>query len=91
MVQFDWDLKKEILNIKKHGVDFRTAVLAFRDPNSLIVFDERHSVQEPRFFCFGKVNGLILTVRFVYQAGMVRIIGAGYWRKGKRLYEEKKS
>jgi uncharacterized protein len=30
----------------------------------------------------------ILTVRFTYQDEVIRIIGAGYWRKGKRIYEE---
>jgi uncharacterized DUF497 family protein len=29
----------------------------------------------------------IMTVRFTYREGAIRIIGAGYWRKGKRIYE----
>jgi len=29
----------------------------------------------------------ILTVRFTYRAGIIRIFGAGYWRKGKVIYE----
>ena len=29
----------------------------------------------------------ILTVRFTYRAGVIRIIVAGYWRKGKQIYE----
>ena len=28
-----------------------------------------------------------MTVRFTYRASTIRIIGAGYWRKGKRVYE----
>jgi hypothetical protein len=28
-----------------------------------------------------------LTVRFTYRSGVIRIIGAGYWRKGKKIYE----
>lgn len=31
----------------------------------------------------------IITVRFTYRDGQVRIFGAGYWRKGKMYYEEK--
>ena len=91
MLYFDWDPEKELFNIKKHDVDFETARPAFEDPNHLIVFDGRHSVREPRFFCFGKVKGAILTVRFAYQEETIRIIGAGYWRKGRKFYEEKTS
>lgn len=32
---------------------------------------------------------MILTVRFIYRENKIRIIGAGYWRKGKKTYEEK--
>ena len=30
----------------------------------------------------------VMTVRFAYRSGVVRIIGAGYWRKGKAVYEK---
>jgi hypothetical protein len=45
------------------------------------------SAAEKRFYCFGRVRGGIMTVRFTYRGGVVRIFGAGYWRKGKQLYE----
>ena len=89
MIHFDWDPEKELTNIEKHGVDFKTAMLAFRDPDRLIIFDVRHSSWELRFFCFGKVKDAVLTVRFAYQGETIRIIGAGYWRKGRKFYEEK--
>lgn len=28
-----------------------------------------------------------MTVRFTYRGGVIRIFGAGYWRKGKQIYE----
>jgi len=28
-----------------------------------------------------------LTVRFTYRGSVIRIIGAGYWRKGRKIYE----
>ena len=34
-----------------------------------------------------KGNG-VLTVRFTYRSSRIRIIGAGYWRKGKKVYEQ---
>lgn len=51
--------------------------------------DDTHSQTEERFYCFGEVDGGVLTVRFTYRASVIRIIGAGYWRKGKAIYERK--
>ena len=59
------------------------------DPQRVIAKDTYHSDQEPRFYCFGWVDEGVLTVRFTYREGLIRIIGAGYWRKGKLIYEEK--
>ncbi len=47
-----------------------------------------HSQHEDRFFCVGMVMGEILTVRFVRRENKIRIIGAGFWRKGVRYYEK---
>jgi uncharacterized DUF497 family protein len=46
-----------------------------------------HSEEEKRYICFGLVGNGILTVRFTYRAHRIRIIGAGYRRKGKAIYE----
>jgi len=40
---------------------------------------------------FGKVDDEIMTVRFTYRAEKIRIIGAGYWRKGKKIYESEQN
>lgn len=86
---FIWDSNKELANIKKHGIDFITAAKAFKDPRRKIYIDSKHSVNEERLFCIGKVRGMVVTVRFTYRGGKIRIIGAGYWRKGKLYYEKK--
>jgi uncharacterized protein len=39
------------------------------------------------YYCFGRVDGGVLTVRFTYREDAVRIFGAGYWRRGKAIYE----
>jgi uncharacterized protein len=62
--------------------------MAFFDPRRVIAEDLAHSSDEPRYFCFGKVGDGIMTVRFTYRVGRIRIFGAGYWRKGKRVYEQ---
>jgi uncharacterized protein len=85
--RFEWDPEKEAENEKKHGVAFSLAQYAFADPSRVIAEDLAHSASEKRYFCFGKVNDGILTVRFTYRDGVIRIYGAGYWRKGKTIYE----
>lgn len=85
---FEWDEKKNTENRRKHGVKFETAQYAFIDPKRVIAKDLSHSKKEKRYYCFGKVKGGVLTVRFTYRDNRIRIIGAGYWRKGKNIYEK---
>jgi uncharacterized DUF497 family protein len=87
--RFEWDPVKARQNQRKHGVPFALAQYAFGDPARVVLYDEGHSGEEQRFYCLGMVGGGILTVRFTYRSGLIRIFGAGYWRKGKQLYEEK--
>jgi hypothetical protein len=85
--RFDWDPKKDRKNQAKHEVSFAKAQLAFADAKRVIAEDLSHSSKEKRHYCFGWVEGGVLTVRFTYREDVIRIFGAGYWRKGKRIYE----
>ena len=58
------------------------------DPDAIFKPDIRHSEKEERLFCFGKVNEQVITVRFTLRNNHVRILGAGHWRIGRRIYEE---
>jgi hypothetical protein len=87
VTRFDWDPDKDAENQRKHGVPFIRAQSAFADPRRVIAKDIAHCQTEERFYCFGEVDGGVLTVRFTYRASVIRIIGAGYWRKGKTIYE----
>jgi len=71
-VRFDWDQDKDDKNHKKHGVTFAVAQLAFAEPKRVIAEDLGHRSGEQRF---------------TYRGDVIRIHGAGYWRKGKRIYE----
>ncbi len=75
--EFEWDAEKDRENREKHSVPFGLAQYAFADPLRVIAQDVTHSQQEARFFCFGRVG-----------EGIIRIFGAGYWRNGKRSYEQ---
>ena len=90
-MDFEWDENKNEDNIDKHGVSFEEAKFAFFDPKRLITNDKKHSSKkEKRYFCFGKVDGYVLTVRFTYRKNRIRIFGAGFWREGKMKYEKNK-
>jgi len=86
---FEWDDEKNRINIEKHGVSFDYAINVFNDPERITLFDEGHSQDEDRYHCIGKVDNGVLTVRFAVRDVKIRIIGAGFWRKGKKLYEER--
>jgi len=84
---FEWNSAKDQLNQKKHGVSFALAQLAFLDHDRILLEDLEHGGDENRYYCLGMVAGGIMTVRFTFRNNKIRIIGAGYWRKGKKIYE----
>ena len=48
-MEFEWDENKNIENIKKHGVSFEEAELAFDDEYGIERFDEFNSDEEIRY------------------------------------------
>ena len=91
ITNFEWDSQKDLINQSKHQVSFSEAQLAFMDSHRIIAVDHKHSTsEETRYFCFGKVGERVLTVRFTYRADNIRIFGAGYWREGRKRYEQEK-
>ena len=89
-MDFERDADKDSINQSKHTVSFAEAQFAFMAPHRLIALDHVHSTpQETRYFCFGKVEGQVLTVRFTYRESRVRIFGAGCWREGRKRYEQR--
>jgi uncharacterized DUF497 family protein len=89
---FEWDPQKNRDNIEKHKLSFDVAQYAFMDPMRVIAIDRKHSSnKEKRYFCYGKVHGSIVTLRFTWRNGIIRLYGAGYWREGRNIYHEKNS
>ena len=88
---FEWDPQKNTQNIEKHGVSFEEAQLAFLDSGRVVLDDVKHSTsRERRYFLLGLVGECVLTVRFTVRGENIRILGAGYWRAGKGMYEQAK-
>ncbi len=78
---------------KNMGFHLLQAQHAFIDKSRVIAEDLAHSQEEKRYYCFdlNQQKTGIITVRFTYRNGRIRIIGAGYWRKGKKIYEQANS
>ena len=64
-MRFEWDEEKAENNLQKHGVSFEEAAESFLDPNSIIEFDEAHSLREERFWLIGLSKRGLLTTVFV--------------------------
>ena len=76
---FKWDRSKQLSNIKKHGITFKTAAKTFFDPNAVTIDDDEHSQNEDRFILIdANEAGKMLTVCHCYRNknNVVRIISA---------------
>ena len=75
---FEWDDRKEHINISKHGIDFSTAALVFGDDNRIEKYDDLHSISEDRYITIGEINGIAVIVVVVYteREDSIRIISA---------------
>jgi len=83
---FEWDVAKEVQNRVKHGVDFSGVATAFNDPRRVFLRHPGMARGEVRWQCVGRDGVGVL--RFKLRAGVVRVIGAGYWRRQKEIYEK---
>lgn len=87
---FDWDLEKASLNVRKHGVTFEEAMSVFRDPLSLTVFDIAHSDVEERLILIGLSDRYrLLVVVYTEREDHLRLISARVANpEERRKYEE---
>ena len=85
-MQFEWDDEKDKINKEKHGIDFSTAALVFRDENRLEFYDDVHSEDEDRFITIGQINGVAIVVMVVYteRKNAIRLISARRATKQER-------
>lgn len=85
-MQFEWDDEKEQINIRKHGIDFSTAALVFKDENRLELYDEVHSENEERYLTIGIIANVACVVAVVYteRDESIRLISARKATKRER-------
>jgi uncharacterized DUF497 family protein len=59
-VKFEWDEKKNEINIRKHGVSFDDAKSCFEDDFAEIFEDQDHSINEDRFKIYSAGHVVII-------------------------------
>ena len=93
-MRFDCDQAKDTVNLKKHGVSFKTAITAFDDPWALVAADPKHSTTESREWLIGEADGgkvLIVVFTKRLQGQVCRIISAKpASRRERNRYEKLK-
>ena len=71
---FEWDEQKRLINISKHGFDFRDAWQMFNTP-MLVALDDRHDYGEERWIGIGMLNSRVVVLIFTERGeNIIRII-----------------
>lgn len=91
-MQFEWDPVKARQNLKKHGVSFDEAVVAFFDPLSATFRDPDHSVDEERYVTIGfSSKNRLVVVAHSERGEITRIISARPATAHERKRHEKQN
>lgn len=61
-MEYEWDDRKAVSNLRDHGVDFKDAIAALEDPNRLEDIDTRFTYSEERVQVIGMAQGRILFI-----------------------------
>jgi len=83
-MRFEWDERKRLGNIDKHGLDFRDAFILFEAPH--VIVPSRQSVPEPRLLAIGAIEGRIVTAVFTLRGANRRIISLRSARDDERRH-----
>ena len=80
--RFEWDERKAVGNLRKHGVTFWEAVTIFHDPCILSRYDDEHSDTEDRWVVLGESerSRLLVVIQVILEqdedSEVVRILSA---------------
>lgn len=89
--RFEWDERKRLSNIEKHRIDFRQAVRAFNDPQS-VEYVSRGDHAEQRCVLVGMAGNRLIAVIYVLRGTKIRIISArAPQTKDRKLWNENTS
>jgi len=86
MLVFEFDEKKSLSNLEKHGIDFVNAQKLWDDPDLLEI--PLKTQDEPRFLVIGTIDSMCWSAIITYRNQQTRIISVRRSRnEEKRLYE----
>ena len=78
---FEWDERKRLSNLEKHGLDFFDVITVFESPH--VVVPSAHQGEE-RFLAIGLLESRYVTVVYTIRAEAIRVIS---FRRAR--YEER--
>lgn len=85
---FEWDEKKNQINLEKHKISFELISLVFNE-TLITKDDERHDYNEVRYIGYGLIQGRCINVIFTKRGEKIRIIsGRKANAKETRKYHE---
>jgi uncharacterized DUF497 family protein len=89
-MDFEWDPRKAVINLRKHGVPFTEAGTVFGDDLAITVPDPDHTIEEDRYITIGwSDRRRLLMVSHTDRGNRIRIISARELTKAERKeYEE---
>ncbi len=88
-LRIDWDQKKAVQNLRRHGVSFEDAQTVFSDDRARLMDDPDHSEEEDRFVLLGLSNSLrlLIVIHCYREAGnVIRIISARKATREERVF-----
>lgn len=89
-MEFEWDPKKAVRNLREHKVAVQEAATVFADKLSITVPDPDHSMDEHRYITIGwSMQRRLLMVAHAETVDLIRIISARKLTRSERTaYEE---
>ena len=86
MYKFEFDLKKSLSNLDKHGIDFISAQAIWVDPD-FIEFQAK-TIDEPRSIVIGRISEKHWSAVITYREQSIRIISVRRSRSSEvAIYE----
>jgi uncharacterized DUF497 family protein len=86
-MRFEWDERKRLANLEKHGLDFFEVIGIFEAPH--VVVPSTHDGEEERFLAIGVFEGRLVTVVYTTRSEAIRIISFRRARHAERQkYQE---
>ncbi len=88
-MEFEWDKRKNSINIEKHGIDFHDAESVFQSKR-LSIEDSREEYGEKRIITVGRIGNVVNVVVYTMRNEKIRIISArrANERERRRYYEK---